>query len=167
VYAMHGMGEVTATLTRPGDSRPQSFYQITLVGKTGGDVLVPVAIAQTSGLRRVLQAVEVPQVMHQLQRPTSLSRIRDPLLDSYEWCKVRLRQGGVLGLAEVCRFLHDLGRVNGSTRSRWQQLRELVDKQLSQEIAYALGCHQQFAERLMSTALTVESPATPPPPPGA
>ena len=71
-----------------------------------------------------------------------------------------------MGLAEVHRFVHELGTIQGSTRSQWQQLRELVGHQLSQEIAHALQCHHQFAERLMTTALTPQHPVTLQAPPG-
>ena len=69
VYAMHGMGQVTAIVKRPDDIASPCFYQITLNGKASGKVLVPVASAQELGLRHALEAAEVPQVIQQLQHP--------------------------------------------------------------------------------------------------
>jgi CarD family transcriptional regulator len=157
VYPLHGLGRIDRLLTRVVAGVPQHFYQIALE-KPGGTVLVPVSAARALGLRRALLASEVQWIVTCLQQAATRPLQRRHSADHYAWCKERLRQGDVLGLAEVQRFLHELQRVEGLTNPHLQRLRTYVCKQLSMEIAYALDCPLATAQHLVATALTTGSP---------
>jgi RNA polymerase-interacting CarD/CdnL/TRCF family regulator len=161
VYAMQGIGRIKNVVTRTAEGRQQGFYQIEL---DKGGVLVPVADAATLGLRHALSASEVPQVLQRLQRPASRPALRGQSESHYLWCKQRLRQGQVLGLAEVRRFLHDLAQVENFANLRLRQLRSYVYAQLPAEIAQALGCALATAEHLVDTAVASEHPVALPRP---
>ena len=155
VYAMHGIGQIKTIVTRTTEGRAQGFYQIEL---EKGEVLVPVEDAAVLGLRHALSASEVPQVLQQLQQAASRPALRGQSESHYLWCKQRLRQGQVLGLAEVRRFLHDLAQVESFANLRLRQLRPYVYVELPTEIAQALGCSLATAEHLVDTALTSKHP---------
>jgi CarD family transcriptional regulator len=157
VYAMHGIGRIKNIVIRTTEGRVQDFYQIVLE-KNKGEVLVPVEDAAVLGLRYALSASEVPQVLQRLQQAASRPALRGQSESDYLWCKQRLRQGQVLGLAEVRRFLHDLEQVENFTSIRLRQLRSYVYAELPTEIAQALGCSLATAEHLINTALTSKHP---------
>ena len=152
VYPMYGIGRVDALCTRIIDAQPQCCYQLVMEGKTKGKVLVPVASAQALGLRLVLQASQVPQVLQQVQQAATQPVQRGQERQHYAWCKARLRQGDVLGLAEVWRFLHDLEPVERITNPQLRHLRDYVHQQLPAEIATALHCTHTVARHLLTTA---------------
>jgi CarD family transcriptional regulator len=157
VYGMQGTGRVHNTLTRTIEGVPRHLYEIVLE-KNKGEVLVPLAEATALGLRHALRASEVPQVLRRLQQEASRSLQRGQGEDHYTWCKRRLREGGILGLAEVRRFLHDLEQVESLVHPRLRQLRAYVYAQLPAEMAPALQCALTTAERLIDTALTSTHP---------
>jgi CarD family transcriptional regulator len=163
VYAMQGIGRIKNIVTRTTEGRPQGFYQIVLE-KNKGEVLVPVEDAAALGLRHVLPASEVPQVLRQLQQAASQPVLRGQSEGHYLWCKQRLWQGQALGLAEVRRFLHDLEQVENFANLRLRQLRSYIYAQLPTEIAQALGCSLATAEHLVDTALTSKHPVALPMP---
>ena len=163
VYPLHGMGRVEALCIQVIDAQPQCYYRLVLE-QTTGEVLVPVASAQVLGLRAVLQASQVPQVLRQVQQAATQPVMRGQALKHYTWCAARLRQGDALGLAEVWRFLHDLTEVEKITLSQLKQLRDYVDKQLLAELASALHCTSAVAQHLLTTALTSERPVVLPSP---
>ena len=159
VYGMQGTGRIHNILTRTMEAVPRQLYEIVLE-KNRGEVLVPLEEATALGLRHALQASQVPQVLRRLQQGASRPLQRGQGEDHYTWCKRRLRQGDVLGLAEVRRFLHDLEQVESVVHPRLRQLRAYVYTQLPAEIAQALQCSLTTAEGLVDTALTSTHPVT-------
>jgi len=157
VYGMQGTGRIHNILTRTIEGVPRHWYEIVLE-KNRGEVLVPLAEAATLGLRHALRASEVPQVLRRLQQGASRPLLRGQTEDHYTWCKRRLRQGDVVGLAEVRRFLHDLEQVESVVHPHLRQLRAYVYTQLPVEIAQALQCLLTTAEGLVATALTSTHP---------
>jgi RNA polymerase-interacting CarD/CdnL/TRCF family regulator len=155
VYVMYGTGRIKDILTRATEGRPRCFYQIVL---EKGEVLVPVEDAATLGLRHALLALEVPQVLQRMQHTAARPVVRGQTEDHYTWCKSLLRQGSVLGLAEVRRFLHDLEQIESFANPHLRQLRAYVYAQLPAEIAQALACPLHTAEELVDTALTSTEP---------
>jgi RNA polymerase-interacting CarD/CdnL/TRCF family regulator len=105
-----------------------------------------------------MQPSEMSQVVHRLQQPASRAPQRAQLESHYQWCKARLRQGKVLGLAEVRRFLHELEQVDSFSSLHIRQLRTYVYTQLPLELAQALQCPVASAERLVDTALRSKRP---------
>lgn len=158
VYPMHDIARIEALCLQMIDGQPQGYYRLVLEGKNKGEVLVPVVSAKARGLRRILQASQVPEVLQHLQKPASQPLHRGQAMAHYAWCKARLRQGGTFGLAEVRRFLHDLEQVETLLAPKLQQLRDYVDKQLLAEIAIALRCTHAVARHLLTTALTSDRP---------
>lgn len=157
VYGMQGTGRIHNSLTRTIEGVSRHLYEIVLE-RNRGAVLVPLEEASALGLRHVLRAAEVPQVVQRVQQEASRSPQRGQSEDHYTWCKNRLRQGGVLGLAEVRRFLHDLEQRESLVHPRLRQLRTYVYTQFPAEIAQALRCSLSTAERLVDTALTSTHP---------
>ncbi len=157
VYPLHGMGRIDDVCLQTIEGQPQRCYRLMLAGRARGEVLVPVAYAKALGLRHVLQASQVPQVLGQVQQAATQPVQRGQARQHYAWCKARLRQGDVLGLAEVWRFLHDLEPVERITNPQLQHLRDYVHQQLPAEIATALHCTHTVARHLLTTALTSES----------
>ncbi len=163
VYPMHGMGRIDDVCLQMIEDQPQRCYRL-VFAKTRGAVLVPVASAKALGLRHVLQASQVPQVLQQVQQaatqPVTRGQVRKDYGVHYAWCKARLRQGDAFGLAEVWRFLHDLEQVKTIPNLNLQlrYLRDCVHKQLPAEIASALHCTHAVARHLLTTALTSERP---------
>jgi len=158
VYPMHGVGRIRTIITQTIERQPQHFYQITMAGKGGGEVLVPVNGAKALGLRFVLEAPNVTQVLKRLQRTPERIPSRGHITDHYAWCKERLRQGDALGLAEVRRFLHDFEQLESLRAFKFRQLRNYVYTQLAAEIALALNCTEGNATRLVEAALTSKRP---------
>ena len=158
VYPMHGMGRIEEVCIRMIEAQPQSCYRLVLEGKSQGEVFVPVTCAETLGLRYLLQADQVPEVLQQVQQEATQPVQRGQETQHYGWCKARLRQGDALGLAEVWRFLHDLEQVETITNPQLRHLRDYVHKQLPAEIAAALHCTRAVAQHLLSTALTSKRP---------
>jgi CarD family transcriptional regulator len=157
VYAMQGIGRIKNIVTRTTEGRPQGFYQIVLE-KNKGEVLVPVEDAAALGLRHVLLASEVPQVLRHSNKPLHSQRCGDRVRAIICGVSSACGQGQALGLAEVRRFLHDLEQVENFANLRLRQLRSYVYAQLPTEIAQALGCSLATAEHLVNTALTSEHP---------
>ena len=157
VYGMQGTGRIHNMLTRTIEGVPRHLYEIVLE-KNRGEVLVPVKEAIALGLRHALQASQVPEVLRRLQQAASRPLQRRHTEDHYTWCKRRLRQGDVLGLAEMRRFLHDLEQAESIVHPRLRQLRAYVYTQLPAEIAQALRCSLTTAEQLVATALTSTHP---------
>lgn len=157
VYGMQGTGRIHDILTRTIEGVPRHWYEIVLE-KNRGEVLVPLEEAAALGLRHTLRASEVPQVVQRLQQEASRSLQRGQGEDHYTWSKKRLRQGDVLGLTEIRRFLHDLEQVETLVHPRLRQLRAYVYTQLPAELAQALQCSLSTAERLVDTALTSPHP---------
>lgn len=157
VYGMQGTGRIHNVLTRTIEGVPRHLYEIVLE-KNRGEVLVPLTEATALGLRHAMRASEVPQVLRGLQDGASRPLLRGQAEDHYTWCKRCLRQGDVLGLGEVRRFLHDLEQVESVAHPRLRQLRAYVYTQLPAEIAQALQCSLSTAEGLVDTALTSTHP---------
>ncbi len=158
VHPMYGMGYVDALCIRMIDAQPQCYYRLVLERKPKREMLVPVASAKALGLRPVLQASQVPQVLQQVQQAATQPVTRGQVMQHYAWCKARLRQGDALGLAEVWRFLHDLEQVGTIPNLQLLHLRDYVGKQLPAEIASALHCTHAVARHLITTALTSDRP---------
>jgi CarD family transcriptional regulator len=158
VYPMHGVGRIQTIVTQTIENQPQHFYQIAIEGKGGGEVLVPVTGAKALGLRSVLEAPDIKQVLNHLQRTPEREPSRGHITDHYAWCKARLRQGNALGLAEVRRFLHDFERLESLREFKFRQLRNYVCAQLAAEIAQALNCTEEAAIGLVEAALTSNRP---------
>ena len=164
VYPLHGMGRVDEVCLRIVDEEPEFYYRLALERKTKGEVLVPVSSAQALGLRPVLTPSQVSGVLQHVQRSAPQPVTPGQRPQHYEWCKSRLRQRDVLGLAEVWRFLHDLEQVETIPHVQMQHLRDYVREQLPAELAVALNCTDAEAEHLLSQALTSEGPVVHPAP---
>ena len=157
VYPLHGMGRIDDMCLQMIEDQPQRCYRL-VFAKTRGAVLVPVASAKALGLRHVLQASQVPQVLQQVQQAATQPVTRGQVMQHYAWCKARLCHGDALGLAEVWRFLHDLEQVGTIPNLQLLHLRDYVGKQLPAEIASALHCTHAVARHLITTALTSDRP---------
>ena len=164
VYPLHGMGRVDEVCLRIVDGEPEFYYRLVLERKAKGEALVPLSSAQALGLRPVLRASQVAEALQQVQQSATQPVTPGQRPQHYAWCKSRLRQGDVLGLAEVWRFLHDLEQVERITHVKMQHLRDYVAKQLPAELVVALNCTDAEAEHLLALALTSEGPVVHPSP---
>jgi CarD family transcriptional regulator len=158
VYPMHGVGQIQAIVTQIIERQPQHFYQIAMEGKGRGEVLVPVTDAKALGLRFVLKAPDVKEVLNCLQQAPQRAPSYGHTTAHYAWCKKRLRQGDALGLAEVRRFLHDFEQLESLREFKFRKLRNYVCAQLAAEVAEALHCTEEDAVRLVEAALTSKRP---------
>ena len=167
VYPLHGNGRVQDIVTQDFGDHRQRCYQI-VFDDVEVSVLVPVDHAKAQGLRRPLKSRDTRRALRQLQQATARQLERRQGLRHYTWCKERLRQGDVLGLWEVRRFLHDMQAIENFNTPEWRYLQNYVRTQTARELTQALGCTPDVAMALIETALVDEGPAQlPTPAPGA
>ena len=82
-----------------------SFYQLSLLDESGGELFVPVEKAQASGLRQLLSKPELTQVLKHFTQPASATKDwKQRAADNAK----RLASGSALELAEVVKSLTEL-----------------------------------------------------------
>ena len=131
------------------DGRPVSFYQLSLLDESGGELFVPVDKAQTIGIRPLISRSEIPKLLGLLTRPAG---------DAKDW-KQRasdnfklLASGSAFDLAEIVKSLTMLGEKKSLSIRELQTL-EKARKLLIGEISEVMGETKSAAEEQINKAL--------------
>jgi CarD family transcriptional regulator len=108
VYPAHGVGIVDSVKLRKVSGSEQKFYNITII-ETGMKIMVPVAQAETVGLRRVVDSATVDEVYDILKQ-------KNVKVDTQTWNRryreysQKIKTGSVL---EIARVIRDLSVLKG------------------------------------------------------
>jgi RNA polymerase-interacting CarD/CdnL/TRCF family regulator len=127
-----------------------SFYQLRLLDESGGDLFVPVARAQASGLRNMLSESELAQVLNHFNQPASAAK--DWKQRASENTK-RLASGSALELAEVVKSLTELSAHKELSFAESRVL-DKARKLLISELAEVLHETRKSAEARLDEALS-------------
>lgn len=108
VYPAHGVGVIDSIKLRKVSGSEQKFYNITII-ETGMKIMVPVAQAETVGLRRVVDSKTVDEVYDILKQ-------KNVKVDTQTWNRryreysQKIKTGSVL---EIARVIRDLSVLKG------------------------------------------------------
>jgi len=134
VYPAHGVGVVDSVKLRKVSGSEQQFYNIT-ISETGMKIMVPVAQAETVGLRRVVDSSVVDEVYTILKQ-------KNVAVDTQTWNRryreysQKIKTGSVL---EIARVIRDLSVLKGDKELSFGERRMLDTAQglLVKEISIA------------------------------
>lgn len=137
VYPGHGVGEITEVIDRTIAGSNHQVYQMTLIDKNKKEfmAMVPVAQADTVGLRRVVDKKTVDKVFEIL-------RDRSFKIDTQTWNRrfreytQKLKTGSVFEIAEVIRDLSVLS-IGKDLSFGEKKMLESAQNLLASEIAIA------------------------------
>ena len=105
IYPSQGPCLIGAIVEKEIAGSAVSFYQLSLLDESGGELFVPVEKAQASGLRQLLSKLELTQVLKHFTQPASAAK--DWKQRAAENAK-RLASGSALEWAEVVKSLTEL-----------------------------------------------------------
>lgn len=103
VYPGHGVGEINSVKSRHIAGTEQQFFEITII-ESGMKIMVPVAQADSVGLRKVVDKKAVDKVY-------AILKNRDFKIDTQTWNRrfreysQKIKTGSVFEIAEVMRDL--------------------------------------------------------------
>lgn len=134
VYPAHGVGVVDSVKLRKVSGSEQKFYNIT-ISDSGMKIMVPVAQAETVGLRRVVDSSVVDEVYTILKQ-------KNVAVDTQTWNRryreysQKIKTGSVL---EIARVIRDLSVLKGDKELSFGERRMLDTAQglLVKEISIA------------------------------
>jgi CarD family transcriptional regulator len=153
IYPSQGPCLVGAIVQKESGGQAASFYQLALLDESGGELFVPVAKAQASGLRQLLSKSEVARLLAHFKQPAG--PIRDWKQRASENAK-RLASGSPFELAEVVESLTALSYTKELSFREGQML-EKARKLLVSEIAEVISKPKSAAEELLNAALRKHS----------
>jgi len=132
VYPAQGVAEVLGIESREVSGNQQTFYMLRLID-SDDRIMIPLSKAISVGLRQVIAAEEVPQVMGLLRsRPGHISR--QNWNRRYRGYLEKLKTGSVFDVAEVLRDLYLLRNekpLSFGEKRLLDQARELLVRELS------------------------------------
>ncbi len=134
VYPGHGVGEIVELLEKKIAGTAQHFFQISILD-TGMKIMVPVAQAESVGLRRVVDKKTVEEVF-------AILKDRSLKIDSQTWNRrfreysQKIKTGSVFEIAEVIRDLSVLS-VDKELSFGEKKMLDTAQNLLASEIAVA------------------------------
>jgi CarD family transcriptional regulator, regulator of rRNA transcription len=149
VYPHHGAGRVLEIVEQEFQGRPRPYYSI-LILHNDLTVLVPVDLSDKAGIRPVISALMVEQVLGVLRN--------DPTGMPVNWShrvkhnQEKIKTGDVLELADVVRNLALRDREKGLSTGEKQMLHK-ARRILASEIMCAKDVDEEAAQRMLDTVL--------------
>jgi CarD family transcriptional regulator len=140
VYPGHGVGEVNEVVSKKIAGTEQQFFDMTII-ETGMKIMVPVAQAESVGLRRVVDRKAVDKVY-------KILKDRNFIIDSQTWNRrfreysQKIRTGSVYEIAEVIRDLSVLSNDKELSFGEKKML-DTAQNLLATEIAIARARPQE------------------------
>ncbi|HEX2386357.1 MAG TPA: hypothetical protein VHL99_07330 [Candidatus Binatia bacterium] len=146
-YPIQGPCRIGPVVTKVVGGEPMEFHQFIPIGEGGAEFLVPLGHTAAVGVRRLLEASEIPEVLARLTRP-ALAGTRNRTSEH-----LRLfATGAALDLADA---IASLTEINGANRlvNGEHGLLEKARRLLAREIAEVLGESDAAAEARIDDAL--------------
>jgi len=156
VYPCQGPCLIGPLVVKLIDDAPVTFYQLVLLNEGGGELFVPVSKLSSVGIRRLLEASEIPKL---------LDRLRAPAKANDTWRERKLNNGRLLAsgsaydLSQVIESLTDAGEAKSLSYGEGKVL-ERARKLLVCELAEVMGLPREEAERQIDLALDARREAT-------
>ena len=132
----------------------------------GATVIVPVEKVPSTGLRRVAARELVEDVFHLLAAPGT--HVELDWKERHREIGERLIRGGVLGIAEVVKELHDLAQIRPpppKERERYDQARHLLVQEVAVSLAVPPGVAEDYIDYALTPPAGVKLPVKPLPKP--
>lgn len=149
IYPCHGPCRVGPVVSKVVDGRAIMFYHLTVLDGNGGDLFVPVARAESIGVRSLLKKSQVPKLFDQLRKTSQIA-------DNWKQRSVEnvrlFASGSAFDLAEIVQSLTELsGRkaLSFGERQTLGRAREL----LIGELSAVIGKSKEVVERQVDMAL--------------
>ena len=155
IYPSQGPCLIGSIVQKEIGGNAVSFYQLALLDESGGELFVPVAKAQASGLRQLLSKAELPRLLALFQQPPGV--IKDWKQRASENAK-RLASGSAFDLAEVVKSLTELSEKKELSFPESRVL-DKARRLLISELAEVLKEPKSAAEARLDQALNVRKPA--------
>ena len=132
----------------------------------GATVIVPVQKVPSTGLRRVAGRELVEDAFHLLAAPGR--HVELDWKERHREIGERLTTGGVLGIAEVVRELHDLAQIRPpppKEREQYDLARHLLVQEMAASLAVPPGVAEDYIDYALTPPAGVKLPITPLPKP--
>jgi CarD family transcriptional regulator, regulator of rRNA transcription len=149
VYPGHGPCGIGRLVKRVVDGRSMTFYHLTVLDETGGDLFVPVEKACATGLRSLIKVSEIPQLVAHLK---TSARAADTWKERATDNMKLLATGSPFDLAEIVASLTELGDRRSLTLGESATLGR-AKRLLVCEISEVTGEAKTTAEELVDEAL--------------
>ncbi len=149
VYPCQGPCWIRSVVEKVVGDKPKSFYCLTLLDGSGGELFVPLDGIQAIGIRPLLKKSEIPTLLGRLTMTAELAKDRKQRAN--ETLK-RFSSGSAFDLAEVIESLTEWGKTKAlSLREDWTLTR--ARKFLICEISEVMGETKSAAETRVDQAL--------------
>lgn len=141
VYPNRGPCRVGAVIKKYIGGRPESFYPLVLLDDSGEVVFVPVTKVASVGLRRLLNKLEVAQLLKLLSDPIAKNK---PAIERKNWQQRSsdqlhlLASGSAFDLATLVKSLSEADKIK-KLAPRDREVLDKARKQLICEIAEVTG----------------------------
>ena len=155
VYPSQGPCRISRIVKREVNGTLVMFYHLLILGGGGGELYVPVDKAQDNGVRLLLERLEIPKLLEQLERRSSIAgNGRQRALDN----SIRFSSGSPFDLAEIVESLTELRETRALTIGQSRTL-EKARRLLIREISEVLEETQEEAEGQLDQALKARNKA--------
>ncbi len=143
VYPAHGVGEITDIQTRIVGGRERSFYVLKIV-ENGMKIMVPVATAESTGMRPVISKKEAEEVFDILKSRKVAVKTQPWNRRHREYMEM-LKSGSP---KEVAKVLRDLFRLKGDKDLSFgeRRLLDMAKSLLVAELAIAVNKKEEAIE---------------------
>ena len=161
-YGLHGKCVVTAIETKELPSGLINFYQIRTIknpitaknpNRKDPFILIPVASAQTKGLRPLMTKADAETALKLLADGDYHFEMTETWVSKQKTLEEALRTGGPTGLAKVVGHLYVMIKRDAVPASDVVRFFENVYKILARELADSLGVTTKDVEPIMTKAL--------------
>ncbi|MGE4233855.1 MAG: CarD family transcriptional regulator [Bacteriovoracia bacterium] len=161
-YGLHGTCLITAIEVKELTDGPVEFYQIKAVRNTIGNkgftlkdtnILIPVASADTKGLRPLMTKEECEQILRVLEDPEYYFELEETWVSKQKKLEEVLRKEGFLGLAKVVGHLFVVMSLDAVPSSEVVRFYDTVFKVLVREISDVMGLTIKETDTLVTKAL--------------
>ena len=149
VYPGQGPCLIDMIVLRSVDGGAKSFYHLLILVESGGELFVPADKAQAIGLRPLLKASEIPQLLDHLA--TAAPIVKDRKHRASDLSKLRA-SGSAFDLTEIVKSLTELSKTRTLSFHERRAL-ERARNFLICEISEVMGESRDAAENRVEQAL--------------
>jgi CarD family transcriptional regulator len=154
VYPCQGPCIIDAVFVRAVDGRPKSFYHLTALCDSGGELFVPVEKAQAIGIRPLLVRSDIPKLLDQLTKTAKIAKDWKQRADDNSKL---FTSGSAFDLAEIVGSLTEL-RETKELSIRENRILDRARKLLVCEIAEVMEETESVAGEQVDRALKARKP---------
>lgn len=163
VYPSQGPCLVSSIVEKVVAGGAISFYHLTVLSETGGELFVPVDKVKTTGMRMLLKKSDIPKLLDQLMEITEVNKDwKQRAKDTFNL----FSSGSAFDLAKIVESLTALSqRKSLSIRESW--MLEKARRLLVCEISEVMGKTKSVVEKRVDQALEARKTANASPTPNA